>query len=393
MTRPKILAIVPARGGSKGIPRKNVLPVAGKPLIAWTLDACREASSVDRTVVTTDDAEIARISREHGAEVVQRPPELATDTALVDPALVHVIEHLRESDGYVPDYIAYLQCTSPLTVAADIDGAVAKALETDADVVVPVCEFYYFLWRPGDSATGINHDHRVRPRRQDMDPQFIENGSVYILRTSGFLEAKHRFFGKIALFEMPLERFQEIDEPDDMKRADLLLRARVRREQGSAFPATVKAIAFDFDGVFTDNMVYLDQNGVESVRCSRAEGYGLDACREAGMKLVVLSSEVNPVVKARTEKLRLETFHGLTDKVSSFRSWLEREGLDASETVFVGNDVNDLDCLKLAGCAVVPADAHPAAMAVADIVLDAKGGQGAVRELCDRLVEHLEGRA
>ena len=195
------LAIIPARGGSKGIPRKNVLPVAGKPLLAWTVEAARAARRVDRVVVSTDDPEIADVARRRGADVVDRPAEISGDSATSESALLHALDHLRATEGYEPDLVAFLQCTSPLTAPGDIDGTIDALIRDGADTALAVVPFHYFLWR-GDGA-GINHDKRERKLRQEREPQFLESGAVYVMKVAGFRAAKHRFFGRTALYEMP----------------------------------------------------------------------------------------------------------------------------------------------------------------------------------------------
>jgi N-acylneuraminate cytidylyltransferase len=157
-------------------------------------------------------------------------------------------------------------------------------------------------------------------------------------------------------------------------------------------PARPSLLALDFDGVMTDNAVFVAEDGREWVRCSRGDGMGIWLLKRAGLPIIVLSTETNPVVQARCRKLKIECIHGLEDKAAVFSQLLRERGLDPSTVVFLGNDVNDLGCLRLAGCALVVADAHPAAKAEADLVLSHPGGHGAVRELCDALLAQLEGR-
>ena len=148
----------------------------------------------------------------------------------------------------------------------------------------------------------------------------------------------------------------------------------------------VEAAVFDFDGVFTDNRVLVSEDGKESVFCNRGDGMGLELLKQSGLPILVLSKEKNPVVLARTRKLALECLHGVDDKPTLLKSWLSERGIRPEHTVYVGNDVNDVGCMELCGCAVAPADAHASALAVADIVLTRSGGYGAVREICDMLL-------
>lgn len=228
------LAIIPARGGSKGIPHKNIRMVAGKPLLAHTIEQAQRTPSITRVVVSTDDAEIAAVARAYGADVVDRPAEISGDTASSESALLHALDHLRDHEGYTPDLLVFLQATSPLTLAEDIEGTIRALLAQQADSALAVAPFFHFLWRVDaeTGAQGINHDKRARPRRQEIaNTQFLETGAVYVLRVAGFLEARHRFFGTTAMYVMPNERVWEIDDPRDLLIADLLLRAVNDEEQ------------------------------------------------------------------------------------------------------------------------------------------------------------------
>jgi len=155
------------------------------------------------------------------------------------------------------------------------------------------------------------------------------------------------------------------------------------------FPSSPSAIVFDFDGVLTDNRVLTFQDGTEAVFCSRSDGMGIEMLRDAGIPMVVISKERNPVTTARCTKLGLEVTQGVDDKVAVMSTWLAERQIDPINTIYVGNDVNDLPCMRLVGCAVAVADSHPAVLAEADIVLPERGGNGAVRFLADTLLGQL----
>jgi YrbI family 3-deoxy-D-manno-octulosonate 8-phosphate phosphatase len=385
---PRCCAIIPARGGSKGIVGKNLRVLGGRPLIAHTLLAARESKRIERVVVSTDDPGIAEVARAYGADVVLRPAELASDSASSESALLHTLGSLAAEQKYEPELVAFLQCTSPLTLAQDIDGTIAKLIDEGADSALSVAMFHYFVWKSiGGEAVGVNHDKRVRPRRQDREPEFIETGAVYAMRRAGFLDAKHRFFGKTVFYEMPLERVCEIDELVDLEVAELRLRQRAQSARVAALPSPVEALVMDFDGVHTDNRVFVDQTGQESVSCSREDGLGLELLRKTGLPMLVLSKEQNPVVQARCKKLQLACLSGVDAKLSTLQRWCSERRVSLAGTVFVGNDVNDNECLAAVGCGVAVADAHPDAKRHARIVLERPGGQGALRELCELILE------
>ncbi|MEW6532162.1 MAG: acylneuraminate cytidylyltransferase family protein [Thermodesulfobacteriota bacterium] len=223
----KILAVIPARGGSKGIPRKNLCTVAGKPLIVRAIENAHNAKCVARVVVSTDDEEIGSVARQHAAEVVPRPAEISGDETSSEAALLHVLEVLKDKEGYEPDILVFLQCTAPLTLPEDIDGTVKILIDEAADSALAVAPFHAFLWEKTDdgNAVGINHHKEKRALRQQLTRQFIEAGSVYVMRTEGFKKARHRFFGKVALHVIPRERCLEIDDPADLMVAEALLTA------------------------------------------------------------------------------------------------------------------------------------------------------------------------
>ena len=385
------LAIIPARGGSKGIPGKNLRLLAGKPLIAHTIEHAQQACSVSRVVVSTDDPEIASVSEQDGAEVLRRPPEISGDKASSESALLHVLEHLEMTEGYTPDLVVFLQCTSPLTSPADIDGTVHALIDADADSALAVTQSHCFLWRRDSrgNLTGIGHDVTVRPRRQEREPQYRETGAVYVMRREGFLKARHRFFGRTVMYVMPQERSWEIDDPVDLNITEVLLRTQQEELNLQLLPHNVAALVLDFDGVFTDNSVLVDQDGHEAVICNRSDGMGLARLRKAGIPVIVLSTEENPVVSARCRKLDLECLQGLQDKRAAMLEWLERQGISPANAVYVGNDVNDLPCMEIAGCSVAVSDAHPAVLPAAHVVLSRPGGHGAIREICDMILNRM----
>jgi len=386
----QVVALIPARGESKGVHRKNVRFLAGKPLIAHTIETALASRLVTRVVVTTDDPEIESISVRFGAEVIRRPSKISGDGASSESVLLHALDRLKSREKYSPDLVVFLQCTSPLTQAVDVDGTVQVLLDEGADSALAVTTFQRFLWRRvgRGAVVGINYDKRGRLLRQQLEPQYIETGAVYAMRTKGFRKAKSRFFGKTAICVTPPERFLEIDDPVDFQVAEVLLREQQRRGNWQELPSPVGALVLDFDGVFTDNSVVVFQDGREAVLCNRGDGWGISRLKRTGIPMLVLSTEKNPVVKARCDKLGLACLQDAKDKLEALKAWLGERKIEMASVVFVGNDVNDLKCLQAAGCGVVVADAHPEAQAAARIILSSRGGRGAIREIAEELIGH-----
>jgi N-acylneuraminate cytidylyltransferase len=385
-----VYAVVPARGGSKGIPAKNLQLVQGRSLVARAVAAARDARAVDRVFVSTEDDAIAAEALRSGAEVIARPADLASDTASSESALLHALDVLA-ANGDLPDILVMLQCTSPFVSSDDVDGTVA-ALERDgADCAFTVTEHHGFLWRPShDGATSVNHEFGSRPRRQDRREEVLETGAVYVMRVPGFLEARHRFFGRITYHAVPIARSIEIDEPLHLEVARSLAPLIETQDALDRLPQRVDALILDFDGVLTDNKVATAQDGTETVVCDRSDGFGIETLRRAGVTVAVLSKERNPVVEARCRKLQVDCVQGLDEKVTALHAYLADHGLRPEHTVFVGNDRNDVECLKAVACGAVVADAHPSARAVANLVLSRPGGNGAVREIADLILKRRE---
>lgn len=220
-------SIIPARGGSKGIPCKNVKPLAGKPLISYTILDAIEAQLVHQVYVSTDDEEIASVSQEYGSSIIRRPVDLAGDTASSESALIHALDEIEKS-GIQPNLIVFLQCTSPIRTGVDIDRAIQKLQSEKADSLVSVSLSHRFIWEEVDGeARSINYDYHHRPRRQDMSLQYVENGSIYIFKPWVLKELGNRLGGKISLFPMSEAAAHEIDSPLDFEIAEFLLKKQV----------------------------------------------------------------------------------------------------------------------------------------------------------------------
>jgi CMP-N-acetylneuraminic acid synthetase len=231
----RILAIIPARGGSKGIPRKNMQLLRGKPLISYSIHAALQSHTIQKTVVSTDDESIACAARQYGAEVpFLRPLHLSTDTATSVSVLQHAVRYLADKEEDPADIIVCLQPTSPLRSAEDIDQAVTLCLSTGADSVVSLCPAehhpYWMKTVVGNRVYPLMEvDDEKYPRRQDLPPVYQLNGAVYVTRRRILLEEDRLLGGNTLAYVMPRERSVDIDTPIDLKLAELLM-------QGEAIP-------------------------------------------------------------------------------------------------------------------------------------------------------------
>lgn len=378
----EIVAVIPARGGSKGVPRKNMRRVGGVPLVARAIAAARATASIDRVIVSTDDQEIAAVAQEWGAHVIVRPAELADDEASSESVLLHALDVLDEQ-GFAHDILVFIQATSPFIDPRDIDMAIDLVVANEYDCVFSATETYGFLWSAdAGSASGVNHDPRVRPRRQDREPHYLETGAFYVMDAAGFRASRHRFFGRVGLVEVAERTAIEIDSEEQLGLAQAI--APLFAHDAALTDAA--AVVTDFDGVHTDDTVQTDSDGRESVRVSRSDGMGIARLRRAGIPVLILSSETNPVVSARARKLEVDVRQGVEDKVAALREWAKDRDIPLARVAYIGNDINDLGCLEVVGFPVAVPEAHPLVLAAARVVVSRTGGHGAVRELADRVL-------
>jgi len=228
--RLNILAVIPARGGSRGVPRKNVRLVCGKPLIAYTIEAALDSKLINRVVVSTEDEEIAEISKKYGAKVISRPQELAQDDTPSLPVFQHAISHLEEMEDYHPEIIVILQPTSPLRIAEDIDRAIERFLEVEPDSIASVCEVehptHWMYTLVKNKLKPLIKDEEKVIRRQDAPKVYRLNGAVFVTRREIIMKEDRVLGRDTGAYIMPPERSVDIDTELDFKLAELLMRER-----------------------------------------------------------------------------------------------------------------------------------------------------------------------
>lgn len=401
-----ILALIPARGGSKGIPRKNIRSFAGYPLIAWSIAAAKQSELVSRVLVSTDDEEIAAVARECGAETpFLRPAELAQDKTTDLPVFEHAIRWLEENEGYKPEIIIQLRPTSPIRPKGMLDHAIHILLEHhDADCVrgvVPAGQNPFKMWRFYDEEKPIQPllevegiEEPYNAPRQILPPVYWQTGHIDAIRVSTLRE-KHSLTGDVIYPLLIDPRYTvDIDNLSDWAKYEALANSGLEMvtpgKMKRPMPEKIDLIMCDFDGVITDNRVWVDQDGTETVAAYRSDSVRVKDVRALGIEVMILSSEPNRVVEARARKMGVEAIHGiaLNDKGRVMRDVLAQKNLKAENVIFIGNDINDLPCFEVAGWAVAVADAYPEVIHAADHVLSKAGGHGALRELCDLILKN-----
>ena len=382
-------AVILARGGSKGIHKKNIMDFAGRPLLAWSILQALDSGVADSVYVSSDSDEILNVAVRYGAVAIQRPDELSMDTTTSEAALLHALDQIHRERGTDPERIVFLQATSPLRESSDIAGAVHAFDDQRIDSLFSDAVLDDFCaWVEEDGILkGKTFDPWNRGRRQDRKPLYLENGSIYIFKPSLLRNTGNRLGGKIGRYSMPFWKSYEIDTLENVELCEFYFRKHllpywIAKEMPSSKEA-IKLMVYDFDGVMTDNRALQFQDGTEAVWVSRADGWGIDQIRKMNIPQLIISTETNTVVAARAKKLKIEVIHGSNNKKADLLDYCNRMKIELSCVLYVGNDVNDLEAMRMVGFPIAPADAHPSIVAIAKHITRAKGGEGIIRELSE----------
>jgi len=376
-----IVALIPLRGGSQGIPGKNVKPIAGKPLCRWSLEAACESSLIDRVYVSTDSDKIKEIvnSFELPVEVIDRPAEYATNTASTESVM---IDFAKKIDF---ETVVTIQATSPLTTASDLDRAIGTLRSDGYDSMVTGVIEKRFVWSPEGKA--LNYDPVHRPRRQDWKGTLVENGAFYITRREILEQYQCRLGGKIGVFEMEPRTAFEIDEPDDWAVCESLLRRRAFEGDYFEVLRGIRLVVCDVDGTLTDGGMYYDANGEAMKKFNTRDAHGLSLLREQGIEVAIVTRENSSVAAARAKKIGIPIHLGVMDKSNFLATLCEQHDVSPSQVAMIGDDFNDIEIMQRSAFSACPADAVKQVRQIASYVATLPGGSGAVREICEVLIE------
>jgi len=379
-----VIALIPARCGSKSIPLKNIRSFCGKPLIYWNILALENTPEVDEIYVATDCVKIEEVVLSFGfrkTKVYQRKPENAKDVSSTESVMLEFIDQRAISEN---NLMLLVQATSPLTTPADFSNGLRKI--KDGDSLLSCVRQKRFYWNP--DGTSKNYDYRNRPRRQDFDGELMENGAFYINSVGNIMRDKNRLSGKILIHEMEDYTAVELDEPDDWIIAEKLMRKYILTSEKPK--QKIKLFLTDVDGVLTDAGMYYSENGDELKKFNTHDGKGLELLRNAGIKTGIITSENTKLVSRRAKKLKVDYLyqgkHG-KGKLDVAKEICALEDITLSEISYIGDDINCIELLSAAGFAACPADALLAVKKVEGItLLNKKGGAGVVREFADLIL-------
>jgi len=384
----KYPVVILARGGSKGIPGKNIRNFCGKPLLAWTILQAKAARLVSEVFVSSDAPEILKVAKDYGARTIFRPKDLSTDQATSESGWLHALKYIRSETLGAPKATVALQATSPLREPKDIDEAIAFFQKKAADSLFSATKMDDItLWKQqGTSLSAVTYDPNHRGRRQDRPPYLLENGSIYIFKNTFFQRSSNRLGGRLVTFNQPFWKSLEIDDAESFGLCELVFANRLLQKSISLLPKRPKLIVYDFDGVMTNNRALITETGVEAVWINRSDGWAIESLRKAGIRQLIISTEKNPVVSARAKKLQIEVIQGTNDKIKTLQKICSSAKIPLSKVLFIGNDLNDLPAIKKVGLAIAPQDGHPEVLKNCHFVTRAKGGEGVVREIAELLL-------
>lgn len=378
----EIVAIIPARGGSKRIPQKNMKFLAGKPLLAYTIEASLKSNLINKTFVSTDDDNIADIAIKYGAEVIMRPDQISKDDSSTEQAMIHAVEQIEKRGYEQIDYVVLLQPTSPLRGSNIIDNGINLMLKFDVDSVLSVCEIqnYYLSGYFSDDYYIREYDNR--PFSQSMPKKYRENGALYITKKDLLLTNKNRTNGKTKAIVMDELESIDIDNEDDFNLVEkIILNLKCGNISSCENLKNIKLLITDVDGVMTDCGMYYSENGDELKKFNTRDGMAIQLLREHGIKTAIITKENTKIVEQRAEKLKFDdVFQGIEDKMVILESLKNKYGFDYSEIAYIGDDINDVPVLKRVGFSFCPNDAIDDVKKICTVIAQKNGGNGIIRE-------------
>lgn len=384
MNKDRFVALIPARGGSKSIPLKNIKDFCGQPLIYWVAKAANDSNKIDKVYVSTDSKKIKLVVEGFKlpkVEVVDRSKIVSTDIASTEAVM---IEFAKKNDF---ENIVLVQATSPLLKTKDLDKAINKFEKEKFDSLLSLVKQKRFLWETnGKIVKPINYDYSKRPRRQDFDGFFVENGAFYITSKEKLMKYKCRLSGKIGFYEMKEDSYYEIDTLKDWTVTEKLKFEKIRSDAKAFYNLRkVNLLVCDVDGVLTDAGMYYSSAGEKMKKFNTKDGKGTELLKKTGIKIMFLTSEKSEIVKKRGEKLKIDyVYLGIKNKLDFLKRFFKNnKKYGFGKTAYIGDDLNDLGCLSRVYFSACPTDAVIEVKSVVKYLCMNGGGQGCVREVCN----------
>jgi N-acylneuraminate cytidylyltransferase len=370
--------IIPARGGSKGIPRKNLAKVHGVSLVERAIITAKR-STASRVILSTDDEEIAKIGLRHSILIHKRSLDTGSDSASTESVISEVIKDFRlEETGEVT--VGFIQPTSPFLGHLTIDKCIELA--NLGNVGFTATESHYFRWkRDGEKWIPSGHPTNHRPRRQDLDFEIVESGGCFFFPISDFQKMPYRFCANPMPVIISFYEGLDIDSKEDLDLANSFSNSTSMIDPRLLNLSPPRLLVTDFDGCLTNDRVSVDENGIESIQANRKDGLAAKRIQGMGVRILILSSEENPVVTHRAKKMGVGVIQGSGNKLNSLLEYLDKESLTLQDVWFVGNDMNDFEVLKAVKFSFCPIDAVDQILENSSFILSKSGGEGILAEI------------
>lgn len=383
------IAFIPLRCGSKSIPFKNIKNFCGKPLVYWNLKAIEESKSVDIVYIATDCKEVIDTINSFCFKKVviyKRDPINARDISPTEDVMLEFLEKRKQDNE---DYFLLVQATSPITQSYDFDNAIKQLKNSKKDSLLTVVNEKRFFWNK--DGMPINYDYKNRPRRQDFEGFYLENGAFYINKVKNILRDKNRLSGKIDLYVMNDYTSIEIDEPLDWHIAESYMQNHILSKIEEKSEKKIKLFLSDVDGTLTDAGMYYGENGEELKKFNTHDGKGFELLREKGVKTGLITSEKTMIVENRAKKLKIDYLYQDVKhkgKLEVAKEICKKEGINLEEVAYIGDDINCKELLEKVGVAACPLNSLSEIKELYSIInLTQSGGNGAVREFIDLLIQ------
>ncbi|MDG1425939.1 MAG: acylneuraminate cytidylyltransferase [Flavobacteriales bacterium] len=380
----KKIAFIPVRGGSKSIPKKNIKIFCGKPLIYWNLIELENCDQVDEIVVASDSEDIISVVEEFKFSkvvVYRRSNENAQDHSTSESIM---LEYINFAKLDLSDVFMLVQATSPFTKSNDFSNGLK--MMNSYDTVFSCAKIKRFIW--DKDSNPLNYDFKNRPRRQDFDGTFMENGAFCISLVSDIIKYNNRISGNIGICEMPEYTFVEIDEPEDWIIAERLFLKNNYSLNNYDF-SKIKIFLSDVDGVLTDAGMYYTEKGDEIKKFSTYDGMAFKILQKKGVKVGIITTEDRQLNRNRAQKLSLDfDFHGADDKLKIVKELCKKQNINLNQVAYIGDDVNCFELLSNVGFPACPKNAVDKIKSIPNIIqISQNGGSGVVREFVEIIIK------
>lgn len=383
----KNVALIPLRGGSKSIPLKNIKMINGRPLAFWVIEAAVNCQYIDKVFISTDCNKIKSTIGKYNSDkvmVINRSEENAMDDSSTESVM------LEFAEKYDFENIVLIQATSPLLEAEDLNKGFELMYDGGYSSILSAVRQKRFIWKNvGNKFKPVNYDYMNRPMRQSFDGYLVENGAFYITSRDDLINTKCRISNNIGIVEMKEESYFEIDEYEDWIIVEKLLEKEYNKslDINNKFK-NIRLLITDCDGVLTDGGMYYSENGDELKKFNTRDGMGVQRLKEIGIDTIIITGENTELVRKRAKKLGInELYLGIKNKKPLVTEIAINHGLKLNQIAYIGDDINDLEPIKSVGLGCCVADAMKCVKDVSEYITTAKGGEGALREVAELIIE------